>query len=536
MEQIAMYLRLSKEDDFVADESNSITNQRKFIRSFIKKDKELKKMNVIEFADDGYSGKNMERPDLQNMLELIKRQQISCVIIKDFSRFSRDHIVQGKYIEQIFPFMGVRFISINDNYDSQDHIGGIGEIDISFKALLYDFYSEDLSEKVKASLKSIRSNGNYIAVYAPYGYVKSAEDKHQLVVDDVASKVVKRIFKEYKSGASMYKIARNLNDDRIVPPGVYIAETEGNEKMLARYKKRKPLWNVLAIGRILDNEQYTGTLVYNRYKSKEVGARSCVALPEEEWRKIENCHQAIISKKEFQKVKELRELNYQKFTDGKRHARHCLVGKMRCGDCGHTLVHTYSGRPKYYCIKKFLDQSSGDCRNSILDADIEEVVLTMLQQHADVLVDSREIVDLQRKKNEERLRIAEKHLEDMEHSLVLLQQDLRASYEAYKMEVTDKDTYLEQKKIYEQMMEKMQENIEKQKVAVRQISDMDVPEAAGFEMLDGSMKLTKLNKEMAEVFVDEIVVYDEGRIEIKWKFGDKSNRLVNIEDVEGMIR
>ena len=196
MEQIAIYMRLSKEDDFMADESNSIGNQRKFIRSFINKDSDLRKMNIVEFTDDGYSGKNMERPQMQNMLELIKRQQFSCVIVKDFSRFSRDHIVQGKYIEQIFPFMGIRFISINDNYDSKNHIGGIGEIDISFKTLLYDFYSEDLSEKVKTSLKTIRGNGNYVAAYAPYGYVKSPEDKHQLVIDEVASKIVKRIFKE----------------------------------------------------------------------------------------------------------------------------------------------------------------------------------------------------------------------------------------------------------------------------------------------------------------------------------------------------
>ena len=142
MEQIAMYLRLSKEDEFIRDESNSITNQRAFIREFINKDKVLRKMNVMEFVDDGFSGKNMDRPDMQRMLDLIKRKEISCVIVKDFSRFSRDHIEQGKYIEQIFPFMGVRFIAINDNYDSNDYVGGIGEFDIAFKGILYDFFFE----------------------------------------------------------------------------------------------------------------------------------------------------------------------------------------------------------------------------------------------------------------------------------------------------------------------------------------------------------------------------------------------------------
>lgn len=167
MEQIAIYLRLSKEDEFVKDESNSITNQRAFIRGFINKNKELRKMSVVEFVDDGYSGKNMDRLDMQKMLEMVKRKQISCVIVKDFSRFSRDHIEQGKYIEQIFPFMGVRFIAINDNYDSADYVGGIGEIDVAFKGILYDFFSEEQSSKVSLTLDTKRGNGKYIATYAP---------------------------------------------------------------------------------------------------------------------------------------------------------------------------------------------------------------------------------------------------------------------------------------------------------------------------------------------------------------------------------
>lgn len=155
---------------------------------------------------------------------------------------------------------------------------------------------------------------------------------------------------------------------------------------------------------------------------------------------------------------------------------------------------------------------------SILDADIEEVVLGMLQQYADVLVDSRSVIDVQRSKNNERLATAKKHLVDMERTMALLKQDLRASYEAYKTDVTDKDTYLEQKKMYEQMMEKMQENIEKQQVAVRQISDMDVPEAAGLEMLDGRIQLAKLTKELVDTFVEEIVLKTDLKIEIKWRF------------------
>lgn len=219
----AMYLRLSKEDEFIRDESNSITNQRAFIRSYINKDKALRKMKVLEFVDDGYTGKNMNRPDMQRMLDLVKRKQISCVIVKDFSGFSRDHIEQKKYIEQIFPFMGVRFIAINDNYDSADYVGGIGEIDVAFKGILYDFFSEEQSVKVSTTLDAERGSGKYISAFAPYVYIKSPEDKHKLVVDEYASQIVKRIFREYLSGKSMYKIAESLNKEGIATPGVYIA-------------------------------------------------------------------------------------------------------------------------------------------------------------------------------------------------------------------------------------------------------------------------------------------------------------------------
>ena len=146
MERIAIYLRLSKEDEGDRDESNSISNQRQLILDYIRRDKKLRKLECIELKDDGYSGKNLNRPGVQKLLELVRKQQISVVIVKDMSRLSRDYLVLGQYTEQIFPFLGVRFIAINDSYDSSLCEGGVGEIDVAFKALLYDFYSEDISE------------------------------------------------------------------------------------------------------------------------------------------------------------------------------------------------------------------------------------------------------------------------------------------------------------------------------------------------------------------------------------------------------
>lgn len=144
-----------------------------------------------------------------------------------------------------------------------------------------------------------------------------------------------------------------------------------------------------------------------------------------------------------------------------------------------------------------------------------------LQMMIDVLVDSRNVVDMQRENQAERLKQAEKHLSDMEHSRELIEKDLREAYESYKLEMTDKETYLEQRKTYEQMLERLQENIEEQMAAVTKMADMDVPEVAGLEMLEGQLKLTGLNREMVDAFVEEIVVYAKDRVKIKWKFRDE---------------
>ena len=170
------------------------------------------------------------------------------------------------------------------------------------------------------------------------GYVKSPEDKHKLVVDEYASQIVKRICREFLSGKSMYKIAEALNLEGIETPGVYIATRENNENQLAKYREKKPLWSNVAVGRILENEQYTGTMVYNRFKSENVGDKHAKALPEEEWKRVENCHVAIISKEDFEKVAAMRKGNACVGAE-RKHETHCLTGKMICGNCGHRLSH-----------------------------------------------------------------------------------------------------------------------------------------------------------------------------------------------------
>ena len=223
MNRLAMYLRLSLEDkktvpDDISgpkEESNSIGNQRKQILEYIHHDSELAKYEIMEFCDDGCSGTNMERPGMQKLLKEVKKSTIRCIIVKDMSRFSRDYIEIGTYLNQIFPFMGIRFIALNDHYDSREHQGSTIEIDTAFQTLLYDLYSKDVSVKVKASFENKCANGEYVFGQAPFGYEKSREVKNTVIVNEREADIVRHIFSLALEGKSSTQIAKQLYEEQI---------------------------------------------------------------------------------------------------------------------------------------------------------------------------------------------------------------------------------------------------------------------------------------------------------------------------------
>lgn len=299
----------------------------------------------------------------------------------------------GKYIEQIFPFVGVRFISINDNYDSNNFIGGIAEIDVPFQNLMYDFYVKDLYEKVKTSLTAIKGDGNYVANHAPYGYLKNPNHRHQLVIDGSAFKIVERVFKDYLDGKSMYQIAQTLNAEKISSPAVHAFEL--NENAGYASVSKVTVWTMEAVSRILEKETYIGTIVYNKCQIKNVGDKRSHLLPREQWKKIENCHKVIISIDDFERVQNRKNTNSKAKT---KHPRHCLCGKVFCGNCGKPMAHQMAGRPKYHCSTRLYDKSIEGCVTSIRDEDLESVILQLLQMQMNLFVDAKEIRELQEDK------------------------------------------------------------------------------------------------------------------------------------------
>lgn len=514
MKKVAMYMRLSKEDEYIRDESNSISNQRAFLRRYIRSVPELKKMETVEFKDDGYTGKNMNRPGMQELLEMVKVQKIACIVVKDISRFSRDHLETGRYLEQIFPFMGVRFIAVNDDYDSKNFAGGIGEIDVAFKGILYDFYSDDLSQKVRSSLAARKAQGNYTGSVTTYGYKKDPEKKGHLLIDDEAAVIVKRIFREYLEGKPIYKIAQGLNSDEIAAPSIHLKRKIGNGYIR---KDATLLWTTACVRRMLSNQTYLGHVVYHKYEQTEVAGKDKKVLNPSQWKVVKGMHEPLVSQEDFDAA--------QKKLEGNKgikrtHPKHCLSGIVECGLCHHNMRHAYSGRPKYECAFTYFDIDHRHERNSITDEEIEAAVLAGLQKEIDLKVEAGKILEERKEAQRQKQAEAENRLAEMESSLDRLYEDQRESFESYKAGLTEKETFLQQKSVYEQMEKRLDENIRRQKEAVEWMDDRADSMPEGFSVCSDGIRTDRLTREIALNFVEKVIVWPGKKIEIRWKFGE----------------
>ena len=208
---LALYLRLSKEDGDMIDESNSITNQRLILRKFVEQRQEFEGFEIKEYIDDGFSGKNFERMGVQELLEDVKSGKVFVIIVKDFSRFGRNHIEVGNYIEKIFPLLDVRFIAVNNSFDSKDYKGTTPDMDVAFENLMYDYFSEENSVKIRNDLMGRRKRGKYLATFAAFGYKKSPSDHNRIVIDEEAAAIVRMIFEKYAECGIKAEVARFLN-------------------------------------------------------------------------------------------------------------------------------------------------------------------------------------------------------------------------------------------------------------------------------------------------------------------------------------
>lgn len=508
---IALYLRLSKEDGDLQDESNSITNQRLLLEQYIQRN--FENYELVEFLDDGYSGTNFRRPGITALLEQVRQGRINCVIVKDFSRFSRDYIELGSYLDQIFPFLGVRFISVNDNYDSASHLGNTTGLDTSFKGLLYDLYSKDLSVKVKSSLRIRKEQGQYISANAPFGYQKDPKDRHRLVIAEDEAEVVRKIFDLTLEGKKLAQIAKLFNQEKIPTPIEF--------KIKKKQTSRTPLggsfrWQSTMINAILRNPVYAGDMVYNKTYKDEVGGKNHLR-PKSEWKICKDHHDAIIPREIFEKMQEgWGQLRTRK----PKMERHPLQGKVICGGCKRTMwLRDKILNPHFYCNGRYVYSDPEKCVNSMNLMFLEQVILYRIDSE---LSRQEEVEQLKRKKEAE-IRREIKELEKSKERLIRKKAALqRERLEAYEKSVLESGYRFQTD---DTAIEQVESQIEEARKKINRL-ESEIPRGREkFTDIFCREDRTVLTKEMVELLINKIVVYDEQQIEIEWKFQEENAAL-----------
>lgn len=520
----AIYVRLSKEDGDVANaakaESNSISNQKNLIRDFLKDKEDI--VVVSERVDDGYSGSNFERPAFKLMLEDIKKGIVDCVVVKDLSRFGREYIDSGRYIERLFPALGVRFIAINDNYDSLDGKDQADEIIIPFKNLINDAYCRDISVKIRSHLEVKRRNGEFIGAFAPYGYQKAENDRNTLVIDPVAAGVVKDIFRMKLHGLSQDAIANKLNEAGILSPMEYKSETGSNYRTSFKTSE-KAVWSSVTVRRILENELYIGNLVQGKQTTPNHKVKKTVLKPEGDWVRREKNHEPVVSDRDFSIVQRLLGLDTR--ISPKQTEVYPLSGLIVCGDCGAAMVRKSSctGGKKYLYYVCSRNKETKECSNHRIAVDkLENAVLQLLKVQIANVLNLKQIMDkistipfqeLDIKELEKRIEQKEKEIERCKELRNMLYEDMKDG-------IVSKEDYVELHEAYTQKRDMAEDAVRKMKQEIRDILESNTDKYQWLDYFVEHQNIDSLTRNVAVELIDRVRVIDKNSIEVVFSFAD----------------
>jgi len=441
---IYKYYRISLDDENTV-ESNSITNQRQIVEDYLATMPELANMPSVEIIDDGHTGTNFNRRGVQQLFKAVRRGEVSCIIVKDLSRFGRKYLEVSKYLEQLFPYLDVRFIAVGDGYDSDTHKGTTANLDVPIRNMLNALYSKKVSKDVKSAKQSQLQQGKYIHAFAPFGYKKDPMDKHRLVIDEPAAKVVRRIFELSCNGKAPKQIADILNSENIPTPSGYKKKSSSKLRMGNRGSS---IWLNTTVNYILRNEQYTGTLIGGKTEIVELGTCKQIHKPKDKWIMIPNACPAIIT----QEIWDASVAQRTKY-GGKRRsldASRILYKRVRCGHCGHVLRYrTSSSRNYYTCRTPNYTDKYGCPSTQYYEGEIINSVKTVFKLHMDIMIDLERLSTTLKHASKRNISSVQSAIDRITGEIEQLQSSKRLLYERYKKGSIDKATYFKERETVE---------------------------------------------------------------------------------------
>lgn len=519
------YERLSREDEIAAlgarNESNSISNQRDLIQKFVESHPEIE--IVKEYADDGFSGVDFERPAFLQMIEDIKAGVINCVIVKDLSRFGRNYIEVGKYLEEIFPVYGVRFIAISENYDSAFTNGGNEQLVIPFMNLVNDAYCRDISIKTRTSLEMKQQKGEYVGAFAPYGYRKAPDDNHLFLVDEEAAAVVKRIFELTIGGMSNGKLAALLNQEGVPSPAEY-KRLHGENFVCHFQKNRKAQWSALVIRQILGNRVYLGVMEQGKTYSINYKVKARRNREPGQWYRVENMHEPIVEKDTFELVQKIL-ANDLRTSPGEKNV-YMFSGIVVCGCCGEKLLRykkTLKGKEYIYygCYdKKKILRCPGVC---IRENKLEQAVTQTVRQHITSIIKMAELLEDIKSipLKEQELKSIDLLVEEQEKEIQRIGRLKLKLYEDYHDQFISRQEYRDFEMIYRQREKDAEQKKEELQKKKDQFLQGDTVLQRWLEEFSVHRNVEHLNRFLLVTLVEQVKVFSANEIEVQFRYKDE---------------
>ena len=518
-----LYARLSEETEENRERA-TVETQMELLRKFAAEREDM--VIAKEYADISCTGTNFERPGFEEMMRDMRDGVIDCIVVKDLSRLGRDYVETGNYIERVFPFFSVRFIAVTDGYDSE-RPGG--ELVMPLKNMVNEMYVKDLSKKMKSAYRAMWQKGEYSSGSVPYGYVNEGR---RLQPDDGAKEIVQEIFRLFLQGSFLKEIARILSA-KTVNPKAYKTLRFGHEVPDGMNTE----WNCVTVRAILTNHAYIGASVHN--KNKRVNGKQ-VRTPKEEWIIVEDTHEPLVSREDFDTVQEMLADNVKQFrsTHGKNgfdHSRFNLVGKkIICADCGKIMGFRTEGTRhinKFYRCKTYLDTTKKGCTNHKVSLEtVNRAVYDAIHEHMRLCVDTEDAV---RRKNAgadsvRKYDVYGKEAGRIKRELQRTAEVKAGIFEDYKDGLIDEEQYTEISRKYAVKIKELSARLDEMLKAQAEYSmeyRVDGGWKAAVERFRNERELTR---EMAEAFVDKVLVYEDGSVRVHLKYDKELKDLLSL--------
>ena len=513
---VGIYIRLSQEDKDKKYESDSesVINQKELLRSYVKNNN----FNLSgEYVDDGYSGTDFDRPGFQKMLEDIKMKKINCVVVKDLSRFGRDHVMTGYYIETFFPENNVRFISILESYDSFKNQASNDSS--TFIIACNDYYSKQNSIKIRNVLNDKRKNGKFIGSLPSFGYMRDPEDKGHLIPNPDTAPIVKNIFKWRADGVGPTEIATRLNNDNVPTPSGY-KKTNFSSRLIDRDN-----WNISTVKKILTNRIYTGDMVQHTQTKVNYKSKKKITLDQKLWVIVEDTHEALVDKETFEYVQTLRKRYTRNVPIKTGREKRILEGKLFCKECGNRLSVYYRKKLDYWsinCNRYSRDPKRGRCSSHFYPYDyLEEQILEKIDEAVSGFIKALDIEEL----NNEVVKTIHKETQSVDKKISDLNKDkeqilsrLSTLYNDRCEGVITGELYKELSLESEKKLKKINDIINNEEIKKLNIKNKVIVLPNYTKKIKELLDLKKPKKTLTDTLIDTIVIDEERNICIKFKY------------------